>query len=108
MWEEGFAVFCEGLASNASLIQLDLRNNQINHQGTAELCIALKRNSSLQELGNKHSLCIHKHCAVELVFEADDVMPEAFLLNLLLPAPCCCVQCLLNLRELFMKARFRH
>ncbi|KAF4106990.1 leucine-rich repeat-containing protein 45 [Onychostoma macrolepis] len=50
MWEEGFAVFCEGLASNTSLIQLDLRNNQINHQGAAELCIALKRNSILQEL----------------------------------------------------------
>lgn len=50
MWEEGFAVFCEGLASNASLAQLDLRNNQINHQGAAELCIALKRNTTLQEL----------------------------------------------------------
>ncbi|XP_051522528.1 leucine-rich repeat-containing protein 45 isoform X2 [Myxocyprinus asiaticus] len=50
MWEEGFAIFCEGLASNISLTQLDLRNNQINHQGAAELCIALKRNTSLQEL----------------------------------------------------------
>ncbi|XP_016348614.1 leucine-rich repeat-containing protein 45 [Sinocyclocheilus anshuiensis] len=50
MWEEGFAVFCEGLASNTSLSQLDLRNNQINHQGAAELCLALKRNSTLQEL----------------------------------------------------------
>ncbi|KAI7796621.1 leucine-rich repeat-containing protein 45 isoform X1 [Triplophysa rosa] len=50
MWEEGFAIFCEGLASNTSLTQLDLRNNQINHQGAAELCIALKRNTTLQEL----------------------------------------------------------
>uniref|UniRef100_A0A673GI45 Leucine rich repeat containing 45 n=1 Tax=Sinocyclocheilus rhinocerous TaxID=307959 RepID=A0A673GI45_9TELE len=50
MWEEGFAVFCEGLASNTSLSQLDLRNNQINHQGAAELCLALKRTSTLQEL----------------------------------------------------------
>ncbi|KAI2658868.1 Leucine-rich repeat-containing protein 45 [Labeo rohita] len=50
MWEEGFAVFCEGLASSTSLTQLDLRNNQINHQGAAELCIALKRNSTLLEL----------------------------------------------------------
>lgn len=50
MWEEGFAVFCEGLASSTSLTQLDLRNNQINHQGAAELCVALKRNSNLQEL----------------------------------------------------------
>ncbi|KAI4891653.1 hypothetical protein NFI96_019934 [Prochilodus magdalenae] len=50
MWEEGFSIFCEGLASNTSLTQLDLRNNQINHQGAAELALALKRNSVLQEL----------------------------------------------------------
>uniref|UniRef100_A0A6Q2XK18 Leucine rich repeat containing 45 n=1 Tax=Esox lucius TaxID=8010 RepID=A0A6Q2XK18_ESOLU len=51
MWDEAFSVFCEGLASNASLTQLDLRNNQINHQGASDLCLALKRNSTLQELG---------------------------------------------------------
>lgn len=51
MWEEGFSVFCEGLASNNSLIQLDLRNNQVNHQGAAEIALALKRNSVLRELG---------------------------------------------------------
>ncbi|CAM4706344.1 unnamed protein product [Leuciscus chuanchicus] len=50
MWEEGFSIFCEGLASNTSLTQLDLRNNQMNHQGATELCVALKRNSTLQEL----------------------------------------------------------
>ncbi|KAK7134220.1 hypothetical protein R3I93_017586 [Phoxinus phoxinus] len=50
MWEEGFSIFCEGLASSSSLTQLDLRNNQMNHQGAAELCVALKRNSTLQEL----------------------------------------------------------
>ncbi|XP_062858869.1 leucine-rich repeat-containing protein 45 isoform X1 [Trichomycterus rosablanca] len=50
MWEEGFSIFCEGLASNSSLKQLDLRNNQINHQGAAELASALKRNSVVQEL----------------------------------------------------------
>ncbi|TRY88635.1 hypothetical protein DNTS_028846 [Danionella cerebrum] len=50
MWEEGFSVFCEGLASSSSLSQLDLRNNQINHQGAAALCSALKRNSTLQDL----------------------------------------------------------
>ncbi|XP_066520616.1 leucine-rich repeat-containing protein 45 [Hoplias malabaricus] len=49
MWEEGFSIFCEGLASSPCLIQLDLRNNQINHQGAAELGSALKRNSVLQE-----------------------------------------------------------
>uniref|UniRef100_A0AAR2KWD7 Leucine rich repeat containing 45 n=1 Tax=Pygocentrus nattereri TaxID=42514 RepID=A0AAR2KWD7_PYGNA len=51
MWEEGFSIFCEGLASNSCLTQLDLRNNQINHQGAAELALALKRNSVLEELG---------------------------------------------------------
>jgi len=51
MWEEGFSMFCEGLASSTSLTQLDLRNNQMNHQGAAALCVALKRNSTLQELG---------------------------------------------------------
>ncbi|XP_053495928.1 leucine-rich repeat-containing protein 45 [Ictalurus furcatus] len=50
MWEEGFSVFCEGLASNSSLIHLDLRNNQINHQGAAEIALSLKRNSVLREL----------------------------------------------------------
>ncbi|CAB1338333.1 unnamed protein product [Coregonus sp. 'balchen'] len=50
MWDEAFSVFCEGLASNACLTQLDLRNNQINHQGASELCLALKRNSTLQQL----------------------------------------------------------
>ena len=51
MWDEAFSIFCEGLASNTNLSQLDLRNNQINHQGASELSLALKRNSTLQELG---------------------------------------------------------
>ncbi|XP_078509901.1 leucine-rich repeat-containing protein 45 isoform X1 [Lissotriton helveticus] len=50
MWEDGFSLFCEGLGSNHFLQQLDLRNNQINHQGAGELAVALNRNSSLQEL----------------------------------------------------------
>ncbi|XP_076153996.1 leucine-rich repeat-containing protein 45 [Alosa pseudoharengus] len=50
MWDEGFSIFCEGLATNCHLTQLDLRNNQINHQGAAELAMVLKRNSVLQEL----------------------------------------------------------
>ncbi|XP_036394257.1 leucine-rich repeat-containing protein 45 [Megalops cyprinoides] len=50
MWDEAFSIFCEGLGSNSCLIQLDLRNNQINHQGAAELALALKRNDTLQEL----------------------------------------------------------
>uniref|UniRef100_A0A8C8B1I7 Leucine rich repeat containing 45 n=1 Tax=Otus sunia TaxID=257818 RepID=A0A8C8B1I7_9STRI len=49
-WEEGFSFFCQGLGANNSLQQLDLRNNQINHQGAGELAMALKQNASLQEL----------------------------------------------------------
>ncbi|NXH15460.1 LRC45 protein, partial [Bucco capensis] len=50
LWEEGFSFFCQGLGVNNSLQRLDLRNNQINHQGAGELAMALKQNSSLQEL----------------------------------------------------------
>ncbi|XP_019359313.1 PREDICTED: leucine-rich repeat-containing protein 45 isoform X2 [Gavialis gangeticus] len=50
VWEEGFSLFCQGLSTNRSLQRLDLRNNQINHEGAGELAAALKSNSSLQEL----------------------------------------------------------
>ncbi|CAM2102145.1 unnamed protein product [Caretta caretta] len=50
MWEEGFSLFCQGLGANRFLQWLDLRNNQINHQGAGELALALKCNSSLREL----------------------------------------------------------
>ncbi|XP_062447824.1 leucine-rich repeat-containing protein 45 [Rhea pennata] len=50
VWEEGFSFFCQGLGANSFLQRLDLRNNQINHQGAGELAMALKRNASLQEL----------------------------------------------------------
>ncbi|XP_074778384.1 leucine-rich repeat-containing protein 45 [Athene noctua] len=50
VWEEGFSFFCQGLGANNSLQQLDLRNNQISHQGAGELAMALKQNASLQEL----------------------------------------------------------
>uniref|UniRef100_A0A8C3UWH2 Leucine rich repeat containing 45 n=1 Tax=Catharus ustulatus TaxID=91951 RepID=A0A8C3UWH2_CATUS len=50
MWEEGFSFFCQGLRANNFLQHLDLRNNQINHQGAGELAMALAQNSSLQEL----------------------------------------------------------
>ncbi|XP_061866531.1 leucine-rich repeat-containing protein 45 [Colius striatus] len=50
LWEEGFSFFCQGLGANNSLQRLDLRNNQINHQGAGELAMALKQNASLQEL----------------------------------------------------------
>uniref|UniRef100_A0A8D2J2T3 Leucine rich repeat containing 45 n=1 Tax=Varanus komodoensis TaxID=61221 RepID=A0A8D2J2T3_VARKO len=50
VWEESFALFCEGLRANCHLQCLDLRNNQINHQGAGELAMALKGNSTLREL----------------------------------------------------------
>nr|XP_056715431.1 leucine-rich repeat-containing protein 45 [Euleptes europaea] len=50
IWEESFALFCEGLGANGTLQRLDLRNNQINHQGAGELSMALKNNSTLQEI----------------------------------------------------------
>ncbi|NXS54549.1 LRC45 protein, partial [Brachypteracias leptosomus] len=50
VWEEGFSFFCQGLGANEFLQCLDLRNNQINHQGASELAVALKQNASLQEL----------------------------------------------------------
>ncbi|CAL8284401.1 unnamed protein product [Merluccius merluccius] len=50
MWDEAFSLFCEGLSANAALTQLDLRNNQINHQGASELAAVLKRNCTLEVL----------------------------------------------------------
>lgn len=52
MWDEAFSLFCKGLASNSSLTHLDLRNNQINHHGAAELALALKCNKNMQVLGD--------------------------------------------------------
>lgn len=52
VWDEAFSLFCEGLASNSVLTQLDLRNNQINHHGASELALALKRNNTLEVLGD--------------------------------------------------------
>lgn len=60
MWEEGFSFFCQGLRANNFLRRLDLRNNQINHQGAEELAMALTQNTSLQELG-KSSLPTYIH-----------------------------------------------
>lgn len=50
-WEDAFATFCRALAGNLTLRQLDLRNNQISHQGAEALALALKGNGSLQQLG---------------------------------------------------------
>ncbi|UJR15397.1 hypothetical protein I4U23_002345 [Adineta vaga] len=45
-----FSVFCDALADNKFLIELDLRNNDINHVGASELATALKRNTALRAL----------------------------------------------------------
>lgn len=52
VWDEAFSLFCEGLASNSVLTQLDLRNNQINHHGASALAMALKHNTILEVLGD--------------------------------------------------------
>lgn len=49
-WEDAFATFCEGLAVNTTLQQLDLRNNQISHKGAEGLALALQGNTTLQQL----------------------------------------------------------
>ncbi len=51
MLDTSFGVFCEGLGANGTLQVLDLRNNQISHDGAAELAMALKRNSTVRSLG---------------------------------------------------------
>ena len=47
-----FTGFCDALAKNKSLIELDLRNNDISHVGGTELAAALKRNVTLRVLGS--------------------------------------------------------
>ena len=51
MLDTSLGVFCEGLGSNTALQVLDLRNNQITHDGATELAAALKRNTTLRSLG---------------------------------------------------------
>ena len=56
MLDQAFSVFCEGLGANLTLQHLDLRNNQINHDGAAELAGALRRNTTLRVLGNNNQV----------------------------------------------------
>lgn len=51
MLDNAFTIFSEGVAANKNLQALDLRNNQIGHDSAAELCRALKQNSSIKALG---------------------------------------------------------
>ncbi|KAL5017929.1 hypothetical protein ScPMuIL_003651 [Solemya velum] len=50
MLDNSLAMFCEGLGANKALQALDLRNNQISHDGAVELAAALKQNHSLRSL----------------------------------------------------------
>jgi hypothetical protein len=45
-----FPMFCESLSLNKSLVELDLRNNQITHTSAVELCSSLEKNTSLKTL----------------------------------------------------------
>jgi hypothetical protein len=51
MHSPAFSVFCDALAENSALIELDLRNNDINHVSASELVSGLKRNTTLRALG---------------------------------------------------------
>ncbi|XP_053150443.1 leucine-rich repeat-containing protein 45 [Hemicordylus capensis] len=90
VWEESFALFCAGLGANSSLQRLDLRNNQINHQGAGELSMALKNNSTLQELdlrwnnigllGGRALLnCLHSNRALRQLELAGNNVPSDIL-----------------------------
>lgn len=48
LWDSGMAAIAEGLAVNQILMYLDLRNNQITHEGAGQLANALKRNRTLK------------------------------------------------------------
>lgn len=50
MVDNSFGVFCEGLGANTTLKELDLRNNQISHDGASELASALRKNTTLKAL----------------------------------------------------------
>jgi hypothetical protein len=63
-----FSVFCDALADNKTLIELDLRNNDINHVGGSELASALKRNTTLRALGmsNYHQTYLIECICIDL------------------------------------------
>lgn len=50
LWGSGLGTLAEGLVINQTLVMLDLRNNQISHDGASELATAVKRNTTLKVL----------------------------------------------------------
>lgn len=51
MDRNSFSQFCESLAMNKTLKDLDLRNNQITHTSALELCSSIEVNNTLKTLG---------------------------------------------------------
>ncbi|CAF3253063.1 unnamed protein product [Rotaria sp. Silwood2] len=51
-----FSSFCYARSINKSLIELDLRNNDISHVGSCELATALKRNVTFCCNNNKNEV----------------------------------------------------
>ena len=50
LWGTGIGALAEGLAVNQTVVLLDLRNNQISHDGATQLASSLKTNRSLKAL----------------------------------------------------------
>jgi hypothetical protein len=49
--KEAFVVFCEGIGSNQSLQELDLRNNSLGESSAEDIAFAIKANKSLKTIG---------------------------------------------------------
>ena len=64
MHTPAFSVFSDALADNKYLIELDLRNNDINHVSGSELVSALKRNTTLRALGNERRRDHDQHWSI--------------------------------------------
>lgn len=50
LWGTGMRALADGLAINQTVVMLDLRNNQISHEGASELANCMKRNKTLKAL----------------------------------------------------------
>ncbi|XP_075259333.1 leucine-rich repeat-containing protein 45-like [Convolutriloba macropyga] len=50
MWDASFGVMAQGLAANRCLKHLDLRSNQVSHEGASELSAVIKQNHCLESL----------------------------------------------------------
>ena len=61
-----FTLLAEGISANNSLERLDLRNNQISHDGASELMKSLQRNCALQSVGKIRWVFMSKCHSVEV------------------------------------------